>query len=516
MIVAQYNSTNYVLQNIPSLKFSSRETKFTKIKIDFTGKSASDLPIKYQEIKILETDTSKVLYYGYVSKPKLPMFDGKKERVWLEIELLSPQTYLTKRTIDITIKKVNIKDAVEDILASIVTYDGFVIAENNLPTTEYLSDVFLHQNIEVILSNLGGRFNFIWYVDEMKNIFIRYMPKIASEEVVLTIDGSNKQYLETLQPSYEVSDYANKLNFSNVNLISTRALVPKGTVLTNGGLYTFAYPFTVSDYVVYRMDEVNELIPDIAYAFMLSTTSYNKYKIEVNTSSKTITYDSAIGFLGEDDDDTSKVLLLQRNEQNPNIIMGFKWVASSQTVDSGMGCISGTCIQSATMVYVDSDEVKNNAAAMNTSGIVEKEINVSGKYYTYDELTAYAKSLFKQNNKQADEASISFRGDINDSGFTDLCDKLKLTKKVYVDMPDAFVDGLEFVITDISYSIDMNIGNLKINTKRANLTENYVDIFRKTIKQELEVENKYIVYYNQDEGIAMGPQIIVNGEDVNV
>jgi len=512
MIYARFNSTNYKIANRPSLAFSARETTFTSIQIDFTGKTASDLPIKYQQIQVV--DGSDVLYYGYCSQPTLPVFDGKEERVLLNIELLSPQTYLTKRTTDVSISNINIHDAVATILSVVTGSDGFTVEENNLPTTEYLSDVFLHTSIEKILSNLAGRFNFIWYVDELKKIYLRHLPSIEAEATALDITSINTKYLKSVQPSFEVSDYANMLNFTNVNLISGQALIPNSTVLVNGETYTFAYPFSISDYVVYRMSALNELIPNLAYAFYLSTTATNAYKIEVDILAKTTTYDSTIGFLGEDDNSGTKVLLLTRDAQNSNLITGFKWVSATQTIDSGIGCASYSTLKPITLVYLDPFEIDKNATKTNTSGIIEREVNVNGKYFTYNELTAYAKNFLKQNNKQADTVNLIFEG--SDAGFTTLKNKLALTKKVSVNLPSQFIDDTEFVITDIDYSINMDIETLKIIAKSSSLAENYIDIFRKSTGQDEDIQNKAIVFYNQDEKIIISREIIVNGEVVNV
>ena len=55
MIVARFGGMDYILLNRPKVTTSSRETFFSLVEIDFTGKSIENLPIKYQEIKIVDT-----------------------------------------------------------------------------------------------------------------------------------------------------------------------------------------------------------------------------------------------------------------------------------------------------------------------------------------------------------------------------------------------------------------------------------------------------------------------------
>ena len=520
-LYARFNSTNYKLRNRPSLNFSSRETTFTNIVIDFSGKTSDDLPIKYQEIQILDTDTSEVLYYGYCSQPTLPKFDGKNERVLLEIELLSPQTYLTKRTIEITLNKINIHDAVEDIVGDLVDSDSFTIEENDLPTTEYLSDIFLNQTIEKILSNLGGRFNFIWYVDELKGIHFRYLPNIEGEDAVLCLIDFSNTYLKSIRPSFEVSDYCNKLNLSNVSLITASALLNNSTLLDTGQMYNFTYPFSISPNVCYRLDKWTPLDPNnVTYALIMSTDAGTyQYTIEVDLDLQTITYSSEIGFLGEDDDDVSKKILLQRDISNPNLIIGFKWAySSSETTDAiGPSCNSYSTIVPFNATYLDPSEVNNSATKINTSGLIEKEVDLNNKYFTQDELTAYAKSLFRQNNKQANIIDLEFQGDTSDSDFIALKDSLLLTKKIYANLPNYFVTENDYAITDISYVIDNNIGNLMVSARSSNASESYIDIFRLSDEQltESDLLNKIIAFYNQDDKTVILDQVIVNGDVVN-
>ncbi|MCK4258748.1 MAG: hypothetical protein KAX49_07205 [Halanaerobiales bacterium] len=522
-LYARFNSTDYKLENRPTLNVSSRETTFTNIKIDFTGEAIADLPIKYQEIQIVDTDEvpDAVLYTGYANKPKLPKFDGTvlNGKVLLEIEILSPQTYLSKRSIEIQIDNDNIHDAVEDILDSIVNDDGFTIEENTLPTDKNFSDIFVNESIEKILNLLSASFNFVWYVDENKGIYLRYIDDIIDEDAVLTVNSTtSNSYIKSIQPEIEAVDYGNRLNMKNVELIGGLTLIPASTALGNGEIYNFKYPFSISENVCYRIDTpFDDLVPGIAYALYLKTGT-DTYKITIDFLNQTLTFDSEIGYLGEDDANGAKKILLQRDPSNTKLITGFKWNVASETTDAIFPVFTDTAIIPYNISYIDSNEISNSKDEINTSGIIERIIDVYRKYFTLDELTEYAKGIFQQNNKQTNRVTLEFQGDVNDSSFTTLKDALLLTKKVNIDLSALFIEKNNFIITDIKYSIDQNIGNLLIKTRSSNPNESYLDIFRKPTEQQIEddLTRKAIIFYNQDEKTVMGHQVIVNGEVVNL
>jgi hypothetical protein len=510
MIYARFNSTDYKLEQRPVLTFSASETTFSEIVIDFTGKTAADLPIKYQEIQIVDTSTNPdtVLYYGYCSEPRLPAFNGTIQRVLLTIELMSPQTYLTKRTVDILIKNDNIHDAVEDILAGIVSNDGFTIQSNDLPTTEYLSELISHRTVESVLSNLGGRFGFIWYVDELKRIFIKYLPNIETSAAVYSLTSPTATDLESVQPYFNVSDYANRVNFTNVNLVSGQDLLIAGTALTADTSYSFPYPFSISEYVVYRLPPATGFGDD-TFALLLTLVSLEEYKITVDVVNQTITYDAGIGFSGVDDAVPGIKVLLETDSENTNLITGFKWVGATKEVDI---CLSYSALRPATMSYIDPVEIAANAGKLNTSGIVEKEVDVFGKYFTYEELTAYAKTFLRQNNKQADIVDLRFNGD----DLSALKSLLVPTAKVYISLPSQFIPGGDYVVTSGEYVIDQGKSVLTVQCRKASLTENYVDIFRKEVGNADETQDQFITYYSQDENTVLAKKIIVDGEEVDV
>jgi hypothetical protein len=318
--------------------------------------------------------------------------------------------------------------------------------------------------------------------------------------------------LKSVQPYFNVSDYANRLNFSNVTLIGAQDLLDVGISLTDGESYPFAFPISLSSYVLSR--ELDTIIysgvPTIKYIFGANLTSVGAYiTISINPATKVLTYSSQIGFSGVDDGVAGKLILLERDASNPNIVTGFKYVGAGETLN---GCLASIALQPCTISYLDPVEIANNSGKINTSGIVEKTIDINGKYFTYKEMTAYAKTLFRQNNKQADIVDLTFRG----SDLSALKALLVPTAKIYISLSNQFIDGSDYVITSGEYIIEQGVYTLSVQCRKASLTENYIDIFRKDGGENNENQSHYINYYSQDEKTIISKKVLVDGEEVDV
>ena len=66
-----YNNKKFKILNQYQFEKSAQEVTFQDITIDFTGMSLSDMPFKYQEVKLCEYDDNleneKVLFTGFVN-----------------------------------------------------------------------------------------------------------------------------------------------------------------------------------------------------------------------------------------------------------------------------------------------------------------------------------------------------------------------------------------------------------------------------------------------------------------
>ena len=83
MIVLNYLDKFLKIENNFEISNSSREVTFSEIVVDFTGYSREDLPVKYQEIKVLDIDeidiksnnveNGNIYFYGYLDTYELPI-----------------------------------------------------------------------------------------------------------------------------------------------------------------------------------------------------------------------------------------------------------------------------------------------------------------------------------------------------------------------------------------------------------------------------------------------------------
>ena len=518
-MIAKFNNTEFDLVEFPSIDKSSRETTFSGAVIDFTDYTIADLPIKYQTIEIIN-DTTTILK-GFVSDFEFPSFNGEEKKILLSLTIIPPQTFLTFRTITTQIDKETIHDAVETILANAIL-DGFYIAENTLSETRYYGEIIVNESIEVILNRLANKYNFMWYVGEDKDIHLKDIDELITAEPVATIDSVPYEYLETITPKIEIVDYANKLNMKNIRLVSYYYdHLPIGTTLQDGQLYYFAYPISIGENVARRLPEYAEL-SDTNYLFYLSTDSggSTEYTIEVDLTTGVVTYDAEIGFMGENDDDTQKILLI-RDPFLKTVVVGFKWQGADEEiildpVISEYGMYSGSTLLPYNFIYLDSTEINNNKIKLGTAGIVEKVIDMHEKFYTRTELDDVAIGLFKRCNTQNNQVQLTFYGLLEDTDLFTLMGILDIGSIIKMDLATYYTQG-NYIITDTSQRIEGQTVNYVVNARSSNLNESFLDLFRPIDKQEDEDKLAFntIAFYSRDGDTVIGHEIEVGGEIVN-
>lgn len=512
MYKAYFNEEYFNLISLPVISDSSRETSFSEIEIDFRGKTDADIPVQFQEIKIYRDSTH--IATGYVDTIDFPNFEFEDQPLKLSISLLSPHTFASKRTITLIIDTEPLNTAIVDVLQPLIV-DGFTIEENTL-TTKNVSEIFRAETIEKVLNYLGNKFYFIWYIDKNKKIYLKDIDTLVGQVPVLNITDTNRYNLKSIKPTKTVVDYANKLVVKNAILIGGQDLIPVGTVLTKGTTYNFKYPISISENVAFRIPPFSELV-DYNYSFWI-ITNVGTYEIQINLDLKTIVYDAQIGFLGEDDNTTKKILL-QRDPLDITKITGFQWNAASETVSNlaGVGAISNTSLFPIVFTFLDPHQINLIKDKTLTSGIVEKTVDANAKYFTYNELVDYVGNLFSQNNAETNEVSCTFKGRINDTNFLNTLDKLEITKVFSVNLPQFLITG-SFIITDREMTTSQETIEVRINARNYNLNENFNDIYRLPIEQLStdSLSNTAFVIYSQDNKTVLSKEIIVNGVRVDV
>ena len=501
MFKALIGENEFKLTQEPIISDSSRQTSFSDIQIDFRGFSEEDLPIQYQEVSIMR-DTD-LVFKGYVDTVTYPEFNFEDQPFLIEISLLSPFSYATKRVINLTINELPLEEALELILQPLIN-DGFTI-EKNITNGRTLSQIFRFETVEKIMNYLARRFNFVWYIDEQKKIYIRDIDNLKGQNPIISVTNANRGYIKSIQPTKTIVDYANKLNIKNVILISGSFVLESGGVLQTGESYRFKYPISISENVAFRITQADPYM-------LFIQTNVSFYQIMVNFDTKEIEYSNEIGFSGVDED-AGKKILLETAEGDITKVVGFKWNSANETIGHA---VSNSTLIPFNATCLDPSEAEKIKEKTGTSGVIERVINANGRYFMFSELQNYVSGLFQQNNVATNAISAKFKGRLDDSGFLNYLDNLKITKIVRINLPQFQIVG-NFVITDTVVSYGRHTATINVSARNANLNESFNDIFRLPLIENStdDLVNNLTMLYAQDTDTILNKEVTVNGEVVN-
>lgn len=510
--IARFNGLDFdIINNLPKINNSSKEIKLSNLKLDFNGVDIDLLPLQYQEIKIIRINddlSETVIQNCYCNKIKFPNIIYEDTLLHIEISLFPPSIICSKRTIQKEIKRTSIKDGVTEIVEPLLT-DGFTIAYNDLSETKTFADVYNNETVEKILNELSNRKNFIWYVNEKKELFFKNLDLLETKEADLIINGfDGNDYLSEIKPYIETGSFANKCSLSNYNLIfRNNDILAVGTVLEPGATYTLSTPVSISENVSSRapVDFTGEVYP-----FSVSVSGPIFYIIEYLNDE--IVISSNIGFDGEDNNDPTKKILLIRDGFEKTKITGIKFNGTtSETVTSTQ---SNCGLLLSNYKIEDPFQIDKLKDIINTSGVIEKTIDLKGKYFNDSEITDYAISQLGLNNNQNKSVDMTFTGEIEDAGFNELLDNTTLGNVIEINFP--FVSG-KFVVTKNSYEANTAIARRTIKAQTFNFVENYLDIFRKSKDNVTEdnIKNNTNMVYSKEEELVYNYEVLVDGEVVN-
>lgn len=509
MFKALWNNIEFCITSLPTLTDSSRETKFSEIEVDFRGYTDSDLPIQFQEIKIID-ENDNVYLTGYVDSVDFPEFEFEEQPFIIRISLLSPYAYASKRTISKTIDTVALNTVIVEILQPLLD-DGFTIEENEL-NGKLVSEIFQAETIEKVLNYLANKFSFIWYIDKDKKIYLKDIDTLQGQEPLVDVIDSDRCYLQRIKPIKTVVDYANKLVVKDAILLGGTS-IPTGTVLQQGEMYKFEYPISISENTAFRLSS-RDFDGDIGFLansfYMLTDTG--EYEIQIDLTAKTITRSADIGTMSIDDD-TSKKILLEVDPVDITKVTGFKWNSTSETI---VFFTTQSALLPIIFSFVDPVQIGNIKTQIGTSGTIEKIVNANGKYFTYNELLEYVGNLFKQNNVLTNEVNCVFKGRLDDTDFMTIANNLQITKVFRVNLPNFLIDG-NFIITDKAMSFNRETLTIEVKGRNFNLNENFNDIYRLPMEQlsTNDLNNVAVVLYNQDNKTVISKEIIIDGVVVN-
>lgn len=479
------------IMNTYEISKSSQEIVYSDLECDFTNFTTEDLPEKYQEVEIIDISdgVETIKYFGYIDSY---MFDEMRESDKfrpINITLLSPMKMATLRTF-IAVGTYTLKDLLENILLSPLLYDGFTLEELNISDRTLIVN-YLSETVEYALNDLSGRYNFWWFIDEGKKIYIKDISQMLNSDPKYIYDSTHKiKNLQYIKPKIMSDNYANLINFTNVRvydnsnwqyidgeiIANTNGLLNQQiSTLKKDGVINFNYPIDIKKENIQKAGESNEL-KNIYYALLMSGTYsddstfslYIRYNVETNSYEMT----ENIGFDGNED--TSKEFLLTRDPFFNNLITGFKYNNENKNVKEINLIVSDSILVWNVNRFYNDKAINQKKGIINNTGIVELTIDMNEQWKTRQELQEMGISYMNKNSLKLDgEIELKVDGE----NLFKIGDIIKINKMLFND---------KYIVTKIRESFKNGVIEYFITCKNSNITDNYIDLFRSATKQQKE------------------------------
>lgn len=496
---------------------SSREVKFSSLKIDFTNKTIADLPLKYQEVQLLDLNedysVNEVIYTGYVNNFVLPKMKNRNEYRELEIDLISPLGMTTLRTAD-AVGTYQLQNLVRRLVQPLID-DGYVLKALNIGNNQITVN-YLNETIESSLNKLSNKFSFWWYIDKNKNIYINSIDYLMGLTPKITYDDNNAiSGLIDVIPSIDATDYCNTINFTNVR-VYTESFFERWEETNNN--------MTTIDYIYYepllKKDTINTG-DKIEFEFPISlnpnaldkvgTTKYNKncmlgiakkigsgtidYLLNIYYENSIVNIPSNVSI--EDDYSDSNTWVLVRDAFFKDLIVGLQYNGTPFNV---FVVKSSTGLKWAKVKISNDEEINRNKGIISKTGIVEKQIDMNEQWKGYQELLDIANSYINTNTSKVEQVKLTM--DVNNN--LDIGDTIRINK-------DYFLINDTYIITDKMVNFDNNVKTYYYTLRNTNILENYVDLFRANEIEEQQDKNVSLITSSYvDEGIKESYEVVVN------
>ena len=455
------------------------------------------------------------IYTGYVNNYTLPKMKNKLEYRELDIDLLSPLALATLRTTD-AVGTYNLRNLIKEIVQPLID-DGFTLKELNVGNNQ-ISVNYLTETIESSLNKLSNKFNFWWYIDKNKNIFINDISYIFNKNKVLTYDDNNKiNGLIDFTPSMESIDYYNTIDFTNVRLFtyssyqlkietdyisgqeqivyySYNSLFKKQT-LVPGDEITFDIPFVINtsksgltDTTYEQDNHCFRLIKKVDYAYPTVVEL-----LQDNNNQVIIPSNATIS----DNFNEDKEFVFVRDNFFKNLIVGMKYNGTSTIQVSDI--TSTTALMNTKIRISDNEEIEKNKDIISTTGIIERQVDANEQWLTYNEILEISKSFIGNNSVNVEKVELSM----------DIENDLKIGDIISIDKPGFLTNG-DFIITDKKRRYYDNVDRWDYTLNNTNILESYVDLFRASDEQEQDEKQYSLITGNYaNESIKEKYEVVV-------
>lgn len=517
MIRLKIRDAYYRVLDEYTINESSREVKFSSLKIDFTNKTIVDLPLKYQEVQLLDLSddysVNEVIYTGYVNNFVLPKMKNRNEYRELEIDLISPLGMTTLRTAD-AVGTYQLQELIRRIVQPLID-DGYVLKALNIGNNQITVN-YLNETIESSLNKLSNKFNFWWYIDKYKNIYINSIDYLMGLKPKLVYDDNNSiQGLIDVIPSIDATDYCNTINFTNVR-VYTESFLERWEG-TEADLTTIEYVYYEP---LFKLDTINTG-DKIEFNFPISInknaldqvglTKYNKnmvlgisqrvgaggldYLLNIFYENGVLNIPSNVSIEDNYSDDNTWVLV--RDAFYKDLIVGLQYNGSPFDIFT---INSSTGLKWAKVKVSNDVEINKNKGIISKTGIVEKQIDMNEQWKSYQELLEIANSYINANTSKVEQVKLTMDVDNN----LEIGDTIRINK-------DYFLIDDTYIITDKMVNFDNNVKTYYYTLRNTNILENYVDLFRANEIEEQQDKNVSLITSSYiEEGIKESYEVVVN------
>lgn len=487
------------MQNLVSYVGINNINSSTKIDVKY--------PVRIKKEIVPET-YDKLLYTGYIDDYVFDEMRELDEDINISFTLLSPQKIATLRTC-IAVGTYEIKDLIENIILAPLIDDGFTLKEINI-VNKSLTVNFLVETVEYCMNNLSNKYNFWWYIDENKNIYVKDIETMFKEEPMYIYDDKHTiNGLEYVKPITNSYDYANVINFKNVRIyeysrlrMNKKEVAEAHNPLIDGQVtnikqndqITFNFPIDIKKENIIKSANSNGITnTNIIYGIYVEGTYEDNtdfsFFVSFDTLNNLYKISDNLGFDGESTD-SEKEFLLMRDSFFSNLITGIKYNNGNKKINSIKAINSDSTLIYNVNKFLNDKGILEKKNIISKTGIVERTIDMKESWKTVQELTEIGASYLNKNSlNYADELEIKLDKD-----------KFQVGKILYINK--FMIDG-RYVVTEIQRTDQNNDDEFLVKCKNANILDNFIDIFRQENEQTSsdKVYQLYVTHY-EEEGIS--------------
>lgn len=492
MIAVKYGNTFLKVLDQFSIENSSREVKFNDLDVDFTGYTINDLPVKYQEIQLVEISESvkrtsplvtNIYFTGYLESYTIPEMHNTWEDKILSMTIISPYALASLRSSSL-IGTYSLEETITRIVQPLID-DGFIIKEMIVSSVNVTSG-YLLETVETCLNDLSNKYNFWWYIDENKNMYFYDLEYLTSKNIENKYNLNNMPAGSmSISPSMDATDYCNVINFKNVRMyvpsvltddLSINPLVDETTIkLSKNDKIEFNFPFDITVKNIQKSIENNALQD-------YGDSSLNEpFILQIQTGSSTI--NASIKLVNNQlvFDNISKEANASTSGETVTELFSITTDSFFTTLVTGLtylgeDTITGTIKQISScsglkwtkMKFINNIEVDKCKGVVSTSGRIEKIIDLDEAWKTEQELKDLAVSYLKLNISQTDELEIELDRK-PDFGIGDI---------VYFDLDEFFTNN-NYIVTDTKWNyVNDDDQTWTVSLRNKNYLANFIDVFR--------------------------------------